>query len=318
MANSDWVSPNLSVVTPDQEAGGPANGSIGPSGGPTHCSLPAPIWTRPGPPEALDTVTAVICGLYLVFGLVCTFFGYRCFKALMFFTGFIFASMVVYLICIEEDLLPLWSNTLIAASAGLLFGLITLLVQYVGLFMLGFHSGLWLALIGLCAAHPWLQPASPWISLGILLASGLSLALLNLGFQKSMTICGSALYGGAILAATLDYFLESSVMLLWVWDKVRVRDSVPPCWFSWAILAVWPSAMVLGIIIQSLVTGRGTYHEKQFPPPNQRRPKAETREERKQRKYRYLYQVRTCHGDVITQPIPNKYVQQVNESTYTA
>ena len=34
-----------------------------------------------------------------------------------------------------------WSNAAIAVSAGLLFGLITMLVQYVGLFMLGFHTG---------------------------------------------------------------------------------------------------------------------------------------------------------------------------------
>ena len=40
---------------------------------------------------------ATICGLYLMFGVACTFFGYRCFKAVMFFTGFVFASIVVYL-----------------------------------------------------------------------------------------------------------------------------------------------------------------------------------------------------------------------------
>ena len=61
----------------------------------------------------------------------------RCFKAIMFLTGFIFGSIVVYLICLEEGIFPLWANTVIAVSAGILFGLITLLVQYVGLFMLG-------------------------------------------------------------------------------------------------------------------------------------------------------------------------------------
>ena len=76
----------------------------------------------------------------------------------MFLYGFIFGSIVVYLICAEEEVLPgwdinqlnqtlsktfltEWSNALIAMSAGLLFGLITMLVQYVGLFMLGFHTG---------------------------------------------------------------------------------------------------------------------------------------------------------------------------------
>jgi len=95
-----------------------------------------------------NIVTATICGLYVFFGIFCTLFGYRCFKAIMFLTGFIFGSIIVYLICLEENILPMWANTVIAVSAGLLFGLITLLVQYVGLFMLGFHGGLLLGLIG--------------------------------------------------------------------------------------------------------------------------------------------------------------------------
>jgi hypothetical protein len=50
------------------------------------------------------------------------------------------------------------------------------------------------------------------------------------------------------MATSLDYFLEGSVMLLWVWDKVRVKESPDPCWFSWAILGVWPGALILGEI----------------------------------------------------------------------
>ena len=43
-----------------------------------------------------------MCALYFVFGVVAAFFGYRCFKAIMFLYGFIFGSIVVYLICVEE------------------------------------------------------------------------------------------------------------------------------------------------------------------------------------------------------------------------
>ena len=47
---------------------------------------------------------------------------------------------------------------------------------------------------------------------------------------------------------------------------------------------------ISGICLQAWLTKDGIYHEEQFPPVK-RRPKHETREERKQRKYRYLYQV---------------------------
>ena len=138
--------------------------------------------------ETYNVVTATICMLYLFFGIFCTFFGYRCFKATMFLTGFVFGSLVVYLICLEENILPMWANTLIAVSAGVLFGLITLLVQYVGLFMLGFHGGLIMGILVLCIIQlvdPLKSPESPWFALLILLFFGLVMALCNLYLQVS-------------------------------------------------------------------------------------------------------------------------------------
>lgn len=314
--------------------------------GGANCVLPTAF---SDPDHPVNVVTAVITGLYLFFGLFAALFGYRCFKAIMFLTGFIFGSIVVYLICLEENIFPMWANTVIAVSAGVLFGLITLLVQYVGLFMLGFHGGLLAGIVGLVSTHlarqalheynnsssseeggnpssPF-EPHSPWVSVAVLLASGLVASLFNLYFQKSLTIFNSALYGGAVVATGIDYFVQNSVMLMWVWNKVRsVKQSSSDgqqlyCWYSWAILALWPAVMIVGICTQCIVTGQGIYHEEQFSSRaatakqqhQQRNRKPETREERKQRKYRYLYQVRTCHGDVISQPISKKYVQQVDE-----
>ncbi len=58
----------------------------------------------------MGTVThsyfVLVCSLYFLFGNVCTFYGYRCFKMIMFLYGFIFGSIVVYLICAEENVLP--------------------------------------------------------------------------------------------------------------------------------------------------------------------------------------------------------------------
>lgn len=277
-----------------------------------------------------DPYYATVCSLYLVFGMVCAFFGYRCFKAIMFLYGFIFGSIVVYLICAEEAVLPEYGNAGVAVAAGLLFGLITMLVQYVGLFMLGFHTGLLLGLLGLCGVEIYMIPHSAWITLGALLASGLLFALLNLYFQKSLTIFGSSLYGGVVITTSLDFFIQDSEFLKWIWDRVKVDrfadtdvnilETLPKCWMSWAISGVWPAVFLLGLVVQAACTGRGIHHQETFGQVKyKRQEQQETREERKQRKYRYLYQVRTCHGDVISQvnrPIAGKYVQHLQDTSF--
>ena len=58
-----------------------------------------------------------------------------------------------------------------------------MLVQYVGLFMLGFHSGLLAGLVGLCCVELYYVPPTAWLTLGVLLATGLVFALLTLYFQ---------------------------------------------------------------------------------------------------------------------------------------
>merc|ERR1711970_1121226 len=99
-------------------------------------------------------------------------------------------------------------NAGVALGAGIMFGLITMLVQYVGLFMTGLHTGLFLGVAGIARSYKWWEPSSIWVVVGILLVSGLTLAILNLYFQKGLTILGTAISGGAIMAATMDYFIE--------------------------------------------------------------------------------------------------------------
>ncbi|XP_025832768.1 transmembrane protein 198 isoform X2 [Agrilus planipennis] len=256
-----------------------------------------------------DLTTAAVCSVYIAFGILYTFFGYRFFKTVMFLTGFIFASTIVYLICLQGDLLPPYGNVGIAMFAGLLFGLITMLVQYVGLFMSGLHTGLLLGLASLIAADHILE-TSPrgqvWLCVGVLLATALLFAVLNLYFRKGLTILGTSVYGGAILSVSADYFVEKLAMVTWVWHRTSLRPAVPPpCWFSWIVLGAWPFLVIMGLIIQCVLTGRGTHHEDRRKKPrtaNVHRTSARAdKGELRQKKYRYLYQVRTAHGDVISQ-----------------
>lgn len=102
----------------------------------------------------------------------------------MFLTGFTFGTIVVYMICQQEDLLPAAGNTCVALGAGVLFGLITMLVQYVGLFMTGFHTGLFLGVAILLIAYFWYIPSTIWLVVAILMGCGLAGAVLTLFWQK--------------------------------------------------------------------------------------------------------------------------------------
>lgn len=75
----------------------------------------------------------------------------------------------------------------VAIFAGLLFGLITMLVQYVGLFMSGLHTGFLMGFASLFVADHFIHTdpkGSVWLCVAVLLATALVFAVLNLYFRK--------------------------------------------------------------------------------------------------------------------------------------
>lgn len=274
--------------------------------------------------HSYDPIISVTCAMYLAFGFVYTLFGYRCFKATMFLTGFTFGTAVVYLICLQEHLMSPYGNIGVALGAGLLFGLITMLIQYVGLFVTGLHTGLLLGVAGLAIYDHFLdtRPTTYWLCVIVMLCSGIFFAVSNLYLKKLLTIFGTSLYGAAMIATCLDYYFERMMMIKWLWERAKLEPLVaPPCPFSWLALAGWPALVALGLAMQCTLTATGIYHEQSIG-AQKRRLKAQqsrpvTREQRaemRQRKYRYLYQVRTAHGDVISQ----SYVQALQKRAQCA
>ncbi|XP_049859990.1 transmembrane protein 198 isoform X2 [Schistocerca gregaria] len=319
--------PRTPAPGPPVVGGGPGGGAGGGRGHPGADAGAAACPPRLDYGAAADTdaAAAIICSMYIVFGVVYSLLGYRCFKAVMFLTGFIFGSVIVYLICLQEKLLPAYGNAGVALAAGLLFGLVTMLVQYVGLFMTGLHTGLFCAVAGLAVADQLLgwAPPSAWAAAASLLIAGLVFAVLNLYCQKGLTVLGTSVYGGAILAGSLDYWLQRLATARWLWARVAgaAPPVPPPCWLGWLVLALWPAVALVGVATQCAVTGRGLHHRthpylkqhhhaggpgmRSGGPAGQVPRTREQRAEMRQNKYRYLYQVRTAHGDVICQ----SYVQ---------
>ncbi|XP_071477434.1 transmembrane protein 198-like [Diadema antillarum] len=259
--------------------------------------------------------TAIVCGISFIFGIIFNFFGYRCFKAIMFLVGFILASVVSFLICQEQSSLATGANAGIALSVGLLCGLITMLIQVIGLFMTGVHMGLFLAIVVLIILEQFIHVDQLLVTIGIAFGLGVIFGLLTLKFQRTFVILATSLIGGAIVATCTDYYLELFRMVNYVYDRFRLAESLHPCWYSWLILALWPFVSLVGIIIQFKVTAKGFNHKQVRGHSKTRRVELqkmrqrEAREEVRVQKYCDLYRARSRNADIVTQ----SYLQSIQD-----
>lgn len=194
-----------------------------------------------------------------IYFIMC-FTGYRFFKAVMFLTGFIFTSVLVYLVLSQHSLLPVEGNIGVALGSGLLIGLLTMLVQYVGLFFTGFQLGAAIGVVSLIVVDLFVFIPIHWIRIGVICGAGLICAIVTLKFQKGGMILGTSVFGGALMVSCLDYFIEQLAMVTFVWGEVTGTASTLVCWYSWVLLGCWLFCFLVGAVTQWRITGQGYDH----------------------------------------------------------
>lgn len=187
--------------------------------------------------------------------------GYRFFKAVMFLSGLLTASLLTYVLLTEHDVLSLAGNIGVAVGAGLVCGIISMLVQYIGLFITGFHFGISFSVAIFIVLEQFYHPMIMWIPIGVTGGLGLVFGLLTLKFQKGLTILGTSVFGGALMLSCLDYFIEHFNGIIYAWERVKGVNSSGVCWYSIVILSCWPFCFLVGCITQSQITGKGFDHK---------------------------------------------------------
>lgn len=190
--------------------------------------------------------------------------GYRCFKAVMFLTGLMFGSIIIFMLCYKERVLDtqlsVEASVGIGLGIGVLCGLVTMLVRSVGLFMVGLLLGLLLAVATLVVMEQFYHPPTVWIPIALLLGVGMLFAVLTLQWQRFFTTLSTAVFGSAIMTVTIDYFIELFLLVQYIYERIKVAPARPVCWYSWVILGVWPLLTVLGVLVQWKVTAEGYSH----------------------------------------------------------
>ncbi|XP_071760641.1 transmembrane protein 198 isoform X1 [Centroberyx gerrardi] len=222
-----------------------------------------------------EIVPSVVCSMCCLFGIIYCFFGYRCFKAVMFLTGLMFGSVVIFMLCYKERVmdtqLSVEASVGIGLGIGTLCGLVTMLVRSVGLFMVGLLLGLLLGVASLVVMEEFYHPKTVWVPLGVLLGSGTLFAVLTLQWQRCFVTLSTATFGSAIITVTVDYFIELFALVHYVYERLKVAPKRPVCWFTWVILGVWPVLALLGVLIQWKVTAEGYSHTEVVLSRQQRR-----------------------------------------------
>ncbi|XP_043939708.1 transmembrane protein 198-like [Protopterus annectens] len=214
--------------------------------------------------RSYDIIPSIICAMCCFFGVVYCFFGYRCFKAIMFLSGLLFGSVIIFLLCYKERILETQLSVEVSAGIalgiGILCGLVTMLVRSVGLFMTGLLLGLLLATATLVTMEQFYHPSTVWVPIGLLMGMAMLFAVLTLQWQKFFTIISTAVFGGATMAVCVDYFIELLVLVKYIYGRISAADPQQLCWYSWVIMGVWPTLSILGIVVQWKLTAEGFSH----------------------------------------------------------
>ncbi|KAH9527689.1 hypothetical protein DERF_001696 [Dermatophagoides farinae] len=227
----------------------------------------------------------------------------------IFFVGFLLGAILFHTICTAENisitipvLIPQHGNLIAALFAGLIIGSITMLVAYFGLFIIGINFGLMLAiglLIVIYLLRPYYIPLqAPLSSLTLLIffvALSLVGSLTTVYFSK----------GGTIMASTRHYKYGNGGYGMV--DNTSGRGT-PPSLLNNSRESIrslnhyhhysYPNKSAK-LYHQSTNSVRSQQNDRSLTKNSLNLD--EQRLEQRHRKYRYLYQVRTAHGDVISQ-----------------
>jgi len=207
------------------------------------------------PSESLRQMLPVIMGIQLALGILLWFLGYRIFKSVLGFYGFLIGA------ALGGGLASvLGAGQLIAVIAAVVVGLVCAVLAvslyFVGVFLAGAALGVF-AGISLSGA----LKGVPLLTLILAVALGVIGGLLALLLQKLIIILSTASIGSAEIVLGAAYFLTSGRALQWFGRPYAARNELGPLVILWFLL------VAAGVLVQYFITGRKRPEPRAAPPP---------------------------------------------------
>ncbi|XP_054654863.1 transmembrane protein 198-like isoform X2 [Dunckerocampus dactyliophorus] len=211
-----------------------------------------------------EVIPSIVCSVCLSFGLIYCFFGYRCFKIVTFFSGFMFGSASVLLLYHNEPVLEAHlgaeAKSGIGLGMGVLCGLVTLLVSTLGILLCGLQLGCLLSSATLVVVGQFYSLTPAWVPLSAIMAASIATAVLTLQWQKLFVIMYTSVFGAITVMLCVDYLVGAFMLPDHVYDMFCQATPLSLCWFNWAISGIGPALSLTGVAVQWKFTAKGASH----------------------------------------------------------
>ena len=192
--------------------------------------------------------------------------GYRLIKIVLFLIGFIIGGALAYFVVLaftydrDESWIPYVAAS-VAVVVGILCGLLTICIYYVGIFLAGGSIGFLIAWFILGAIDvPFLQ-THIYVPILVSVLCGIIVGILALLIQKWLFMVGISILGAFQVAWGLDYYIELGAMMYYLLLFAEHRSNLKPCWYSWSIIPFFVILAIAGFLVQALLTGRKYDHK---------------------------------------------------------
>ena len=165
-------------------------------------------------------------------------------------------SILTYLIVITEAKFSFIVNIFISLAAGLVVGFFTVSTLYCGYFLTGLLAGFLIAFIFLLVYTSFLSLSSITLPCIIIAVIGLLQTFFTMWWRHRMLIFSICLVASAVMAATLDHFVEDLFLLEYIEMKLFYNRVPALCWWSYLVISIWPVCFLIGLLVQCLCTGK--------------------------------------------------------------
>jgi len=197
----------------------------------------------------------------IFFGLVFLLVGYRIFRVISGFIGFVVSGTVGYVIVyyfISPSLLP---SAIVGSTLGAIGGALFSFFLPAGVFSVGSFLGFAFSLLLISIPKAGFMDEDDSRDV-VLLALSLAGGLLALRFRKPAVVGGTSLVGGYGVLAGIDTWIGSGFNSLY--NSVLDRTLTHFSWLLLVFIAAWVLVAVIGGVVQYKVTAKDIVLETRF------------------------------------------------------